>query len=269
MSATPTKKSPVKAPSVFEGKAALGAFGGKKVKAPARPVRKTKKKKTKNKTVNEKHFHTYIYKVLKQVHPDTGISKKAMAIMNSFIHDMADRLQKEAVNIVEAVTKKKSITSREIQTAVRLVLPGELAKHAVSEGTKAVTKFLSGNDGGEGRTSKSFRAGLQFPVGFFHRYLQEKTKLRVGKGAPIYLAAVLEYLTAEILELAGNASRDNKRVRIIPRHIMLAVRNDEELNKLLKNVVLPDGGVIPSIHAVLIPMQRNKEEDTTTFSQMF
>jgi histone H2A len=76
---------------------------------------------------------------------------------------------------------------------------------------------------------------------------------RIGAGAPVYLAAVLEYLSAEILELAGNAARDNKKTRIVPRHIQLAVRNDEELNKLLGGVTIASGGVLPNIHAVLLP----------------
>ena len=75
---------------------------------------------------------------------------------------------------------------------------------------------------------------------------------RMGSGAPVYMAAVLEYLAAEILELAGNAARDNKKTRIIPRHIQLAVRNDEELNKLLGKVTIASGGVLPNIHQVLL-----------------
>eukprot|EP00921_Rhytidocystis_pertsovi_P014015 GHVQ01022826.1.p1 GENE.GHVQ01022826.1~~GHVQ01022826.1.p1 ORF type:complete len:125 (+),score=14.49 GHVQ01022826.1:113-487(+) len=87
-------------------------------------------------------FALYIYKVLKQVHPETGISKKSMSIMNSFINDIFDRLSGEATKLIR-YNKKRTLSSREIQTAVRLMLPGELSKHAVSEGTKAVTKYTT------------------------------------------------------------------------------------------------------------------------------
>ncbi|CAH3162117.1 unnamed protein product, partial [Porites evermanni] len=112
--------------------------------------------------------------------------------------------------------------------------------------------FLSCNFGCHGTKSKSrsSRAGLQFPVGRIHRLLRKGNYAeRVGAGAPVYLAAVLEYLSAEILELAGNAARDNKKTRIIPRHLQLAVRNDEELNKLLAGVTIAQGGVLPNIQA--------------------
>ncbi|XP_078691114.1 histone H2A-like [Branchiostoma floridae x Branchiostoma belcheri] len=119
-------------------------------------------------------------------------------------------------------------------------------------------RIMSGRGkGGKARAkakSRSSRAGLQFPVGRVHRFLRKGNYAeRVGAGAPVYLAAVLEYLTAEILELAGNAARDNKKTRIIPRHLQLAVRNDEELNKLLSGVTIAQGGVLPNIHAVLLP----------------
>ena len=93
---------------------------------------------------NYSSYTSYIYKVLKQVHPDTGISKKAMSIMDSFVHDIFERLASEAGRLAR-YNKRHTITSREVQTAVRLILPGELAKHAVSEGTKAVTKYNSSN----------------------------------------------------------------------------------------------------------------------------
>lgn len=100
-------------------------------------VEKTTKKKKRSES-----YSIYIYKVLKQVHPDTGISSKAMSIMNSFVADLFERIASEAAKLA-AYNNTKTLTSREIQTAVRLLLPGELAKHAVSEGTKAVTKYSS------------------------------------------------------------------------------------------------------------------------------
>ena len=107
--------------------------------------------------------------------------------------------------------------------------------------------------------SKSARAGLQFPVARVGRYLKKGNYTqRLGSGAPVYMAAVLEYLAAEILELAGNAARDNKKTRINPRHVQLAVRNDEELNKLLGDVTIAGGGVLPNIHAVLLPKSKSK-----------
>ncbi|KAM4608196.1 histone H2A-like [Discoglossus pictus] len=105
--------------------------------------------------------------------------------------------------------------------------------------------------------TRSSRAGLQFPVGRVHRLLHNGNYAeRVGAVAPVYLAAVLEYLTAEILELAGNAARDNKKTRIIPRHLQFAARNDDELNKLLGGVTIAQGGVLPNIQAMLLPKKR-------------
>ncbi|ESR38003.1 hypothetical protein CICLE_v10029263mg [Citrus x clementina] len=109
-------------------------------KLPKEAASGDKKKKRAKKSIET--YKIYIFKVLKQVHPDIGISSKAMGIMNSFINDIFEKLAQEASRLAR-YNKKPTITSREIQTAVRLVLPGELAKHAVSEGTKAVTKFTS------------------------------------------------------------------------------------------------------------------------------
>lgn len=111
------------------------AAGKKSVKAPKKVGGKKSGKRVES-------YSSYIYKVLKQVHPNTGISKRGMSIINSFIQDIFERLSLEASKL-SRYTKKATLSSREFQTAVRLILPGELSKHAVSEGTKAVTKFTS------------------------------------------------------------------------------------------------------------------------------
>jgi histone H2B len=116
-----------------------GKAGGKKAVSKAKNIVKGEKKRHKKR---KESYAVYIYKVLKQVHPDTGVSSKAMSIMNSFVNDIFERIASESSRLTH-YNKRTTITSREIQTAVRLLLPGELAKHAVSEGTKAVTKYTS------------------------------------------------------------------------------------------------------------------------------
>ncbi|XP_078416685.1 histone H2B 1.2-like [Cetorhinus maximus] len=122
---------------VDDKKAGAPKKGAKKVikKTPPKSGKKRKK-------ARKESYSIYIYKVMKQVHPDTGISSRAMSIMNSFVNDIFERITGEASRQAH-YNKRRTISSREIQTAVRLLLPGELAKHAVSEGTKAVTKYTS------------------------------------------------------------------------------------------------------------------------------
>ncbi|KAI3937774.1 hypothetical protein MKW92_025398 [Papaver armeniacum] len=132
------------------------------------------------------------------------------------------------------------------------------------EGTgKVVGK--GGRKGGDRKkaVTKSVKAGLQFPVGRITRLLKKgRYAQRLGSGAPVYLAAVLEYLAAEVLELAGNAARDNKKSRIIPRHLLLAIRNDQELGKLLSGVTIASGGVLPNINSVLLPKKKDEAAST-------
>ena len=124
-------------PELSSKGAAISKKGFKKA------VTKTQKKEgKKRRRCRKESYSVYIYKVLKQVHPDTGISSKAMSIMNSFVTDIFESIASEASRLAH-YSKRSTISSREIQTAVRLLLPGELAKHAVSEGTKAVTKYTS------------------------------------------------------------------------------------------------------------------------------
>jgi len=123
-------------------KVAAGAPGGKKAEKKAGEGKKTADGKKIRRKKRKESYSIYIFKVLKQVHPKVGISSKAMSIMNSFVNDIFGRIAGEASKLAQ-YNKKSTISSREIQTAVRLLLPGELAKHAVSEGTKAVTKYTS------------------------------------------------------------------------------------------------------------------------------
>ncbi|KAH9941867.1 histone-fold-containing protein [Epithele typhae] len=132
--ASTASKAPAKTTSEAGSKASKKTT---KASSGAADGEKKKRRKSRKET-----YSSYIYKVLKQVHPDTGISNKAMAILNSFVNDIFERIATEASKLA-SYSKKSTISSREIQTAVRLILPGELAKHAISEGTKSVTKFSS------------------------------------------------------------------------------------------------------------------------------
>lgn len=238
---------------------------GKENRAPAGDKKKRHRKR------DYSSFSSYIYKVLKQVHPDIGISSKGMAVMNSFIDDMCDKISSQAAKMAN-YNKRKTMVSRDIQSAVRIVMRGELAKHAISEGTKAVTKYnatqetttaSSGRKGGKGKAAK---AGLVFSIGRVTRRLRDGLYTdRISASAPVYLAAVLEYLCAEVSELAGNAARDMKKTRITPRCILLAIRMDEELHRLLDGgghhtIIGRSGDTVPHIHPTLLPNKVGKKE---------
>lgn len=131
-------------------------------------------------------------------------------------------------------------------------------------------KKLSGKSGRgaeppKRRRTKSLRAGLTLPVqAILKRLRQLRFTPRVNVAAGVYLTAVLEYLIAEVIELAGNCAKDNKKVRIIPRHLQLSIRNDEELSKLLQHITIPEAGVLPNIHAVLLPKSSKKEGESNS-----
>ena len=120
-------------------------------------------------------------------------------------------------------------------------------------------KGARGKKAAGAKKTKSSKAGLTFPVARLGRFLRKgRFAKRIGVGAPVYMAAVLEYLCAELLELSGNAAKDNKKNRINPRHIQLAIKNDEELNKFIGTATISAGGVMPNIHSVLINKKGNK-----------
>ena len=220
-------------------------------------------KKSRKKAKQAGNFDRYIKIVLGQVHPDVRISENAKSQVNYFLNLLALKLIEEAKllttgNIYLGKSNKsaqrKTISAREIQTAVRNILPGELAKHAISEGTKAVTKKFSA-DGFTGNVSMmSRKAGLSFPVARVENIIRANFNGRVGSGAATYLAAVLEYITAEILELGGNATRDNREKTLNSRYLMMGIKHDEELKKLAQTVDwdIVGGGVLPHIDAQVL-----------------
>lgn len=242
------------------------------------PIQKHKKKSSDG-------FNTYIFKVLKQVHPDTRISSQSTRQLSSLLELLAIKISEIAHSLTMRYGKQ-TITSREIQSAVKLIMPGQLSKHAVSEGTKAVTKYNASvsDEAPEKSTKKQAfgavknqkkkpserserRAGLTFPVARCKKYIKLKgaSGYRIGVGAPVYLAAVLEYICAELLELAGNAARDNKKVTICTRHLFFSVANDEELTSLFSqfNVEFNGSGVLPKIRDKLISQGQTKKATKT------
>merc|ERR1711935_44167 len=183
-----------------------------------------------------------------------------MSIMNSFINDIFEKIAGESSRLV-TYNKRHTLSSRHVQTAVRRFFPGELAKHAVSEGTKAVTKFTSYGDTVSFKDGKvqysgkltaasdvddvnsaiSRAAGLQASVLEMAHAMHARLGNPPSLTAAVYLAATAEYIAAEIIELSGNSARYNESSWIQPGHVQLAMRNDAELNKMFQNDSMLDG----------------------------
>lgn len=207
---------------------------------------------------NTANFSTYIYRVLKQVHPDQGLSGDGLVMINNIVRILLSRSM-NSVNRVMISTGTKTISSREVQTSVRLLFPDELSKYAVSEGTKSVIKYNASKDDEPSKksektapVSRSASAGLTFPVTRVENIMRSLSNVeRVSGTAAVYMAAVLEYVIAELLEIAGRVTAESKKMRITPRHIKLAILNDAELSRLFSGVIL-SGGVAAYVEESLI-----------------
>ncbi len=203
----------------------------------------TRRTKKRDKT----SFTTFSRKNLKLVHPDTGINAKAMSVLDDMLKDYTIRIIDRATSMT-ARAGKSTLSAKQIQCAVRYEFSLEMSKHAVSEGIKSVTRYNATEKG-----SSAIRAGLIFPPSRFVYMMKSRTCLRVSKSAGVYLAAVIEYLSAELLESSGNSVITNKRVRITPRDIYLAVKNDEDYNKMFNGTGILFSGTMPHIRKELLP----------------
>lgn len=178
---------------------------------------------------------SYIYKILKQVHPDLGASSAFKTQTNVFMNLLANRISQAAQKLTDSAGLK-TISSRSVQAAVGILFGDELGKHAVSHATRAVTKYVASAGGvGDGRkkrpVSSAERAELSVPPSYMFKILKKQSN-RVSFNAAVYLAGSIDYIISELCELSGNAARDLKRSRIGPKAMTAAIKSDEELSKL-------------------------------------
>jgi histone H3 len=208
-------------------------------------------------------FETYISKVLKQVADKNGITSNSKQQLNSALCIVARTISLVVTRLTE-IAKKKTMSDKEVANTVRILFSGDLAENSIREGVKSVEKFSAEASKGSSRQGK---AGIIFPPSIAEKFLRNfgYSKVMVTSTAPVFLAAVLEYLVAEILILASKSATNNKRIRITIRDIQLSVGEDQELSTLFDklNVSFLGGGVVPYIHSCLNTKKPRKKKTKT------
>ena len=206
-------------------------------------------KKEKLIAMADPNLKSYIHKVLKQDAPDHGISAMTSTMVEKINHVIIQALMKR-VNLLTAYGERKTITSREIQTATQMLFPGELRKKLISRATYAVAKYdasLNNSARGEEAQSQQSRAGLTFPVKRLEGTIRAlSTAPRVGLGAPVYLAAVLEEVTRSLLKESVERAKADRKVRITPKHIREEITNPTGDFSVLMEGVMLSGVVVHS-----------------------
>ena len=215
--------------------------------------RRSKRRARERRSDSWKSYETYIYRVLKAQFPKMSISAKAMETLNDMVLDLIRRYMAVADSLTR---EKKTLTYRDVATLTRLLLTGELAKHALRETERACKAYLSREKQSGGPTQ---RAGLIFPVTRVGNAMRRMRPTgRQSTSAAVALAAVLQYVIEEIVEMSGYAASNMKRLRISPRHIALAVHNDDEVHRLFGDAIVARAGVAPHIHPALLPAKSKK-----------
>ena len=235
-------------------------------KTPGSKSRRGRRKAGRGHRKGKPTFSTYIFNTQKDIKGQFGFSKKAMAVMNSVVTDVFDRLMIEASNLAK-YAKKKTVGANEIEHATKMIFSGDLSKHSVEAGKEAVKKFerevsKDGAKKGGKHVSKSSKAGLIFPVGRIARHMKNaRVASRIGAGAPVFVAAVLQQITGELLEAANKQTLDTlHKKRITPRSVNLGIIGDEELEHVFSKVTIAAGGVKPdNIHKSLLGKAAQKK----------
>ena len=196
----------------------------------------------------QQKFDIYIKKILKLIHPNHRISKDSVSQVNFIANQVAAKLGLIAKGML---TNKKTIDDRMLSYAIDQFFPGEIRKHAKAAGIKAIEKFFGNTEG-----KQTTRSGLEIPPSRVRKIIADTCKTRISPLASVYCAAVVEYIIAEIVELAGNSATDKKRNVISSRDLYMAINHDEELKSLVRDnlkIEILTGSVIPNIHSVLLP----------------
>ena len=215
-----------------------------------------------NKVVKKKKSHmfeTYISKVLKQISPSNGITNNAKQQLNSILCHIMKHISMLTVKLTMA-GKKKTISLKEVENSLTLVLSGKLLENSLKEGRKSCDN-ISNNEKNI-NSSRQNKAGIIFPPSLVEKFLRDfgSSNIMIGSLSPIFLASVLEYICFEILDLSVNYCKENKHIRITIRDLELSVRNDVELNNLFVklNISFLGGGVLPYIHSSLLNKTKTK-----------
>jgi histone H3 len=213
----------------------------------------------KNKRKKTRYFETYISKVLKNISSDHGITANAKQQLNSAICIISRVLSNTAMHLT-IVSKKKTMSEKEVGNAVKLIFPGTLVETASREADESLAKFKCDE---AKHSSRQDKAGILFPPSISEKFLRNFgfSKIMVTKSAPVYLASVLQHLVMDILTNASKMTKENNRVRITIRDLELTVRTDKELSKLFEkcNINFIGGGVVPQIHESLLNKKPRKK----------
>lgn len=213
----------------------------------------------KNKKKKTRYFETYISKVLKTVSSEHGITANARQQLNSAICVIAKKIANISMHLT-AVSKKKTMSEKEVANAVKLVFSGSLTETAFIQAEESLAKFKLDE---AKHSSRQDKAGILFPPSISEKFLRNfgYLKIMVTKSAPVYFAAILEHLTIDILTTASKMAKENNRVRVTIRDLELTIRTDKELTKLFEkcNLSFVGGGVVPQIHETLLNKKPRKK----------